>query len=290
MRAGSINGRAALLLADGRGLDIETASSGAFSADPQALYDRWAEVVEWSRGIDPDAFTPVPPEHLGLPVPRPRQVFAVAANYGAHAAEAGVKPPETPLIFTKFPSCLTGPEADVELFSRFVDWEAELVVVMGRETFRIAADQAWSHVAGLTVGQDLSERVIQMQGPMPQMSMGKSMAGFGPMGPAVVSIDEFANPDDLELGCAINGEVMQKARTSEMVFSVNALIAHIASICTLYPGDLIFTGTPQGVGATRDPRRFLAPGETLTTWVEGVGEINNRMTGTAKPWRPAAAA
>jgi 2,4-diketo-3-deoxy-L-fuconate hydrolase len=279
MRVGNASGRAALMMVDGRALDIANVSQGRFSSDPQAMYERWDELVAWAATVDPDECEAIPDGVLGAPVPRPRQVFGIAANYRDHAAEAGFAPPTSPVIFTKFPSCLTGPFATVGLPSSHVDWEAELVVVVGRETRGLACADAWGSVAGLTIGQDLSERVLQRQGPLPQISMAKSLAGFGPIGPAVVTIDEVANPDDLQLGCAVNGEPVQNSRTSDLVFSVGELIEFISSLCTLYPGDLIFTGTPSGVGAARQPARFLATGDVLTTHVEGLGELRNTMTG-----------
>lgn len=277
MRVANVGGRLALLSQDGRALDVATASGGRFDSDPQAAFDRWDELANWAKTVRPEDYAPVDEASLGVPVPRPRQIFALGANYRAHAAEAGIEPPEHPVIFTKFPSCLTGPYATVTLPTGHVDWEVELVVVIGREATDVVRDESWSVVAGVTVGQDLSERVLQKRGPLPQLSMAKSLPGFGPIGPVVVSVDELADPDDLELGCLVNGERMQRSRTSDLVFDVPYLIEHISRYCTLYPGDLIFTGTPEGVGATRRPQRFLADGDVLTTYVEGVGELRNVM-------------
>lgn len=275
MRIGSIGGRAWLVTADGQGADIAQASDGRFASDPQALYDAWDELRSWSAEIDAERLAPVDPASFELPVPRPRQVFAIGANYRAHAAEAGVAPPEQPVIFTKFPSCLTGPNDAVAIRHERVDWEVELVVVMGREARNVPASRAWDHVAGLAAGQDISERSIQRLGPMPQFSMAKSLPGFGPVGPLIVTPDEFANPDDLELGCAVNGVTMQSSRTSDFIFSVGELVEYISHLVSMYPGDLIFTGTPEGVGATRKPPIFLKSGDVLTTWVEGIGTLVN---------------
>jgi 2-keto-4-pentenoate hydratase/2-oxohepta-3-ene-1,7-dioic acid hydratase in catechol pathway len=159
-----------------------------------------------------------------------------------------------------------------------VDWEVELVAVIGVRAHRVAEDAAWPHVAGLTVGQDLSERVVQW-GAGGQFSLGKSFPGFGPMGPWLVTADELADPDDLALECAVNGEVMQKSRTSDMVFGVARLIAELSAILPLLPGDVIFTGTPAGIGATRKPPRFLQPGDVLTSTIEGIGTLRNRCVG-----------
>ncbi|HWW58377.1 MAG TPA: fumarylacetoacetate hydrolase family protein [Sphingopyxis sp.] len=275
MRFASIAGRAWLVTPDGKGADIEQASDGRFSADPQSVFDGWHALGEWAAGLSDEAFEPVDPTAFELPVPRPRQVFAIGANYRAHAVEAGVAPPEQPVIFTKFPSCLTGPGDAVAIRHERVDWEVELVVVMGREARGVSAADAWHYVAGFAAGQDISERAIQRLGPMPQFSMAKSLPGFGPVGPVVVTPDEFVNPDDLELGCAVNGVTMQSSRTSDFIFSVGELVEYISGLVPMYPGDLIFTGTPEGVGATRKPPIFLKPGDVLTTWVEGIGTLTN---------------
>jgi 2-keto-4-pentenoate hydratase/2-oxohepta-3-ene-1,7-dioic acid hydratase in catechol pathway len=137
--------------------------------------------------------------------------------------------------------------------------------------------RAWDHVAGITVGQDLSERVSQYRGPAPQFGLAKSFPGFSPMGPALVTADELDNPDDLGLGCEVNGEEMQRSRTAEMIFSVSDLVAYLSGVVTLYPGDVIYTGTPPGVGKGRTPPRFLHPGDELHSWIEGVGDLNQRF-------------
>lgn len=278
MRIGSIGGRAWLVTAGGQGVDIAVESGGQFPADPQALYEMWDAVRAWARDVPATSYAPVDPAAFELPVPRPRQVFAIGANYRAHAAEAGVAPPEQPVIFTKFPSCLTGPNDTVAIRHDRVDWEVELVVVMGREARNVRAADGWDHVAGLAAGQDISERSIQRLGPMPQFSMAKSLPGFGPAGPVIVTPDEFANPDDLELGCAVNGVAMQQSRTSDFIFPVGELVEYISHLMPMYPGDLIFTGTPEGVGATRKPPIFLKPGDVLTSWVEGIGTLTNPIT------------
>lgn len=175
----------------------------------------------------------------------------------------------------KFPASLSGPFDDIEIVGDTVDWEVELVAIIGRTADRVAEADGWDHVAGLTVGQDISDRTLQSAAGA-QFSLGKSRRGFGPMGPWVVTPDELADPDDLALGCAVDGETVQEARTSDLIFSVPRLVAELSSVLPLLPGDVIFTGTPAGVGITRDPARFLQPGQELTTWVEGIGTIRNR--------------
>jgi 2,4-didehydro-3-deoxy-L-rhamnonate hydrolase len=276
MKLANVNGRATVV-SDAGGIDVERASSGRFGPDPQTLFAEWADVLAWAGGLAPDAGPPEPIDEatLGSPVPRPIQVFGIGLNYRAHAAESGATLPSTPAMFTKFPTCITGPFVDVELPSGSVDWEVELVVVVGAEAHRVAAEDAWNHVAGLAVGQDLSERVVQFAAGA-QFSLGKSFPRFGPIGPWLVTPDEFADPNDLQLMCDIDGEEMQNSRTSDMVFDVSQLIAELSAVLPLLPGDVIFTGTPAGVGVARQPARFLQPGEVLTSTIEGIGTIRNR--------------
>ena len=214
---------------------------------------------------------------LDPPVEHVRMVWAIGLNYRDHAAESGVAAPSSPAVFTKFPTCLTGPSATIELPSASVDWEVELVAVIGRLADHVAEEKAWAHVAGLTVGQDISERAVQLAGPVPQFSLGKSFPGFGPIGPWVVTVDEFANPDDLALRCELDGRVLQDGRTKDMIFSVPELVARLSAVCPLLPGDLIFTGTPPGVGMARTPPQFLRPGGTLVSSIEGIGELRNPL-------------
>jgi 2-keto-4-pentenoate hydratase/2-oxohepta-3-ene-1,7-dioic acid hydratase in catechol pathway len=180
-------------------------------------------------------------------------------------------------VFTKFVTSLAGPYEIVHLPSDQVDWEVELVAVIGERAYQVAERDAWRHVAGLTVGQDLSERAVQLSGPVPQFSLGKSFPGFSPIGPVLVTPDEFSDPDDLGLRCELGEEVLQDGRTKDMIFSVPQLVARLSAVLPLLPGDLIFTGTPSGVGMGRDPKRYLVPGSTLVSTVEGIGELRNPL-------------
>lgn len=284
MRVANLRGRLVLVTADGRrALDVSQASAGRFSSEPQQTYEQWSEFVSWASGVDLSAATPFSPDALGAPSPAPRQVFAIGLNYREHAAESKFDVPEEPTVmFTKWQSCLTGPVTTVQLPpDGHTDWEVELVVVIGSFAHRAAEDQAWHHVAGVTVGQDLSERITQTSGPSPQFSLGKSLPGFGPTGPWLVTPDELADRDDLELGCAINGEEMQKGRTRDLVFSVPALISRLSHKLPLLPGDILFTGTPAGVGLGRTPPRYLAPGDELVSYVAGLGELRQRFVAAA---------
>ncbi|MCB5907374.1 fumarylacetoacetate hydrolase family protein [Streptomyces pinistramenti] len=275
MRIANLSGRLALVSGDGRALDVERAGGGRFSADPQAVYERWDEFRAWAADTTLPDGAAFDPADLGSPAPAPRQLLAVGLNYRGHAAESGFAVPEgLPPVFTKFAGSISGPVTEVALpKGGHTDWEVELVAVIGRRAEHVAEADAWSHVAGLSVGQDISERITQLARPAPQFSLGKSLPGFAPIGPWLVTPDEFENPDDLELRCAINGEEVQKGRTRDLIFSVPTLIARLSALLPLLPGDVLFTGTPAGVGLGREPQRWLADGDVLESAIEGIGEL-----------------
>ena len=276
MKLANVDGRAALVVGD-EIADIATASHGRFGPDPMALYDQWDEFRAFAAtGTTPTG--PLVEAALCNPVPLPRQVFAIGLNYRGHAEESGAALPEVPAVFTKFPTSLAGPFDDIVVAGPSVDWEVELVVVIGRTADRVESSDAWSHVAGLSVGQDISDRHLQFAAGA-QFSLGKSRRGYGPIGPWLVTPDELDNPDDLGLGCSVNGAKVQDARTNDLVFDVPTLIAELSTVLPLLAGDIIFTGTPAGVGVTRQPPQFLQPGDTLETWIEGIGTIRNRIVG-----------
>jgi 2-keto-4-pentenoate hydratase/2-oxohepta-3-ene-1,7-dioic acid hydratase in catechol pathway len=279
VRTANLDNRLVLVHGD-EAVDVEKASESLFPSDPQAVFDRWEEFTAWAQSPAARqaerAF--VDERRLGAPAPRPRQVFALALNYADHVGESSFEVPAQPTVFTKFPASLAGPRDTVVLPSSWVDWEVELVAVIGSRAQDVAEQDAWGHVAGLTVGQDLSERLVQLAGPAPQFSLGKSFPGFSPTGPVLVTPDEFGDPDDLAIGCAVDGETMQESRTGRMIFSIPEQIAWISAICPLLPGDLVFTGTPSGIGGARDPRRFLSPGEELHSWADGIGALRNQFT------------
>jgi 2,4-didehydro-3-deoxy-L-rhamnonate hydrolase len=287
VRIGNLDDR--LVLLTGRGaVDVATASDGRFGPDPQEVFARWDSFTGWAETLEVGTVPaePFEPERLGAPVPRPGQLFAIGLNYRDHAAESGFAIPEFPPVFTKFRSSITGPCGPVVLAGETVDWEVELVVVIGRTARDVAEANAWSHVAGLTAGQDISERTVQFTGPAPQFSLGKSLPGFTPMGPWLVTVDELVaaghDPDALDLGCSVNGEPVQKGTTADLVFSVPALIAALSAVLPLQPGDVIFTGTPAGIGAARDPRRFLRAGDQLVSTIAGIGELRQHFVAASK--------
>jgi 2,4-diketo-3-deoxy-L-fuconate hydrolase len=275
MRFGNLSNRLTVFTDQGA-IDVERASRGRFGADPQAVYDRWDEFTQWSADNQGSGDrTPFETKDLGAPSPRPRQVFAIGANYRAHADEGGMEAPTSLLVFTKWPSSLTGPVGEITLSGGRVDWEAELVAVIGKRADHVPVERGWDYIAGLTVGQDISDRGVQFQGQFPQWGFGKSFRGFSPSGPWLVTLDEFSDPGDLEIGCTVNGQEMQNGRTSDLLFSVPALVAELSRVVSLEPGDVIFTGTPAGVGVARKPPVFLTPGDELVTRVEGIGELRH---------------
>lgn len=284
MRLANLGGRAVLVRGDEaskmRAVDVERASAGRFGPEISRVFDDWAAFAAWASTVtDADrASEAFELEQLGAPVPHPRQVFAIGLNYAEHAAEAGYPPEEMPVTFTKFPTSIVGPDHVVALPDGHVDWEVELVVVIGREGFRLTRDEAWDHVAGLTIGQDLSERVMQLQGTFPQFSLGKSYPGFGPTGPWLVTPDDLANRDDLAISCSLSGKEMQSSRTSMMLYDVPELLVRLSAVCSLLPGDLIFSGTPSGIGNRRTPKRFIGPDDVLVSEIEGIGTLTTRFT------------
>lgn len=283
MRIINLGGRIALER-NGRAVDVERASGGRFSSEFQDALDHWEEFRSWAVALGDVETTPFDPSDLDAPVGTPRQIFAIGLNYRGHAEENSLEIPDTPMVFTKFATSITGPYRDTIMPPGAVDWEAELVVVIGRRAENVPDSRGWEHVAGLTAGQDLSERLLQVKPPAPQQfSLAKSYPGFAPLGPALVTPDEFDNPDDLEVSCSIGDDRVQHARTSELIFSVGFLVSYLSGILPLLPGDLIFTGTPDGVGFASKPQRFLKDGEILTTSIEGIGTIRQRMVARERP-------
>jgi 2,4-diketo-3-deoxy-L-fuconate hydrolase len=276
----NVRGRASLLTPVAAGpvqvIDVERRSHGVFSSDPMDAITRWDEFRVFAAVQTADASdSTLDPSDLGPCVPRPRQVFGIGLNYRDHANETSLPEPKQLMVFTKFPSCLAGARASVPLTSGTVDWEVELVVVIGRTASNVAASDALEHVAGYCVGQDISDRALQFEGTPPQFSLGKSAAAYGPIGPALVS-DPALDPTKLALICDVNGQRMQNGNSGDMIQPVVSLVSSLSRFCTLLPGDLIFTGTPAGVGSTRNPRLYLKPGDLIRTEISGLGEMQNR--------------
>jgi 2-keto-4-pentenoate hydratase/2-oxohepta-3-ene-1,7-dioic acid hydratase in catechol pathway len=227
--------------------DLAAASGGELSADPMMAIRRHAELHEIATGLsERESDGAVADASFGPPVPRPKNSFGIGLNYQAHADEADMELPKNPLVFTKFPSCIVGPTADVELRTETGDYEAELVVVVGNGGRDISVDSAWDHVAGLTIGQDISDRRLQFAAKPPHFDLGKSRDTYGPVGPVLVSTDLIDDPTDLTVTCSINGEERQNGNTSQLIFDVPALIAHVSWILTLVRDEIVTTITGLG--------------------------------------------
>ncbi len=212
---------------------------------------------------------------LGPPLFRPSKIICIGKNYAAHAREGGFETPKDPILFAKAPSALNGPEDPIRIpaGSPQVDWEVELAVVIGREGKGIPPEAAADYIAGYTVMNDVSGRAAQFGDG--QWFRGKSFDTFAPLGPWIVTPDEIGDVSNLALGTRVNGVEMQRGNTGDLIFDIPYLLAYISRGMTLYPGDVISTGTPEGVGIFRDPPVVLKPGDRVECWVEGIGTLKN---------------
>jgi 2-keto-4-pentenoate hydratase/2-oxohepta-3-ene-1,7-dioic acid hydratase in catechol pathway len=214
---------------------------------------------------------------LCAPVRRPGKVFAIGLNYADHIAESKMETPKQQVWFSKAVTSVNGPH-DPILIARngpFVDYEAELVAVVGKGGRNIPVEDAAAHIFGYCVGNDVTERLWQHSGP--QWTLGKSFDTHAPIGPWITTSEEVGDPHTLDLSCTVNGEVRQNSNTRHLVFNIWQQIAHLSQAMTLEPGDLIFTGTPGGIGAAMDPRVFLKPGDVVNCTIEGLGSIEATM-------------
>jgi 2-keto-4-pentenoate hydratase/2-oxohepta-3-ene-1,7-dioic acid hydratase in catechol pathway len=212
---------------------------------------------------------------LHASLPNPPRIFAIGLNYRDHAKESGMTLPTTPVVFFKLATSVIGPGEPIVLpkNSSEPDYEAEFAFVIGKGGYRIPASAWRDHVYGYTIVNDVSARDVQFAST--QWSMSKSFPTFCPLGPAIVTADEIANPHELAIGLTIDGVQLQNSNTRELVFKIPELIEHLSSITPLLPGDIVSTGTPPGVGLGRTPKRWLRPGETVTVTVEGLGSLTN---------------
>ena len=270
----NVNGKSSLISGESY-YDINTISQGRISSDPSDVLDSLNDLHELSSKIDNFEATGLIENFLlGAPITNSRNCFAVGLNYKAHAEESGMEIPPFPMVFTKHTTCIVGPFEDIQMRSDIVDYEAELVVVIGKQGKNITKDNAWEHVAGLTVGQDISDRAVQFHATPPQFNLGKSFDTFGPIGPCLVSPDLVTNKDALQIECYVNDELRQEASTDDLIFTVPDIISYISEFLTLTTGDLIFTGTPSGVGATQG--KLLKHGDIVTTSIKEIGTIKNK--------------
>lgn len=280
MRIANLADRATIVT-DGGLIDIAAASKGAFSVSVDKCIAQLETLRTWFEGARPAPTSPLSPEELygdsrlGPVVTSPQQIFAIGLNYRHHAHEMSMTLPSEPLVFTKFVSSLCGGNDELPVQGDTTDFEAELVVVVGKRVRGITEADALSAVAGYCVGQDFSERTQQRRGPSPQFSLAKSHRNFTPVGPWLTTSDEISDPNDLTIACSVNGVEYQNATTGDMVFRVAAIVSYLSSIVELRPGDLIFTGSPHGVGQGQTPPLFLKPGDRVVTSIERLGRIEN---------------
>jgi 2-keto-4-pentenoate hydratase/2-oxohepta-3-ene-1,7-dioic acid hydratase in catechol pathway len=214
---------------------------------------------------------------LAAPIPDPQKVICVGLNYRDHAIETKTPIPKEPVIFNKFPTAIVGPNETVRLprESPQIDFEGELVVVVGKRGRRIAREQAMDNVFGYSIGHDVSARDWQKHKEGKQWLLGKTFDTFAPLGPTVVTKDEIPDPHALKIQTRLNGEIMQDSNTGDMIFRIDELIAYVSQVATLEPGDLIYTGTPAGVGLARTPQVFLKPGDVVEIEIESLGVLRN---------------
>jgi 2,4-didehydro-3-deoxy-L-rhamnonate hydrolase len=280
MRIANLAGRATVVTNQGL-IDIASASKGAFSASVDKNIARLDTLRTWFLSAQPGVTSEITPDELygdsrlGPVVTSPQQIFAVGLNYRHHADEMKMVLPKEPMVFTKFVSSLCGPNDELPVRGETTDFEAELVVVVGKHARELSQDEALNAVAGYCVGQDYSERTLQRRGATPQYSLAKSYRNFTPVGPWLTTADDVADPNDLSIGSWVNDVQYQNSTTGDMIFSVSEIVSYLSWIVELRPGDLIFTGTPHGVGQGQEPPVFLKPGDRIVSAIGQLGQIVN---------------
>ena len=214
---------------------------------------------------------------IHAPIDNPEKIICIGLNYADHAAESGMPIPDEPIVFSKYASSIIGPDENIVApgASSQVDYEVELVVVIGKRGRNISEEDALNHVAGYMVGHDVSARDYQLEKPGAQWMMGKTFDTFAPIGPDLVTTDDVPDPHNLGIRCILNGETVQDSNTSQLIFGVPKLIAYLTHVFTLAPGDLIFTGTPPGVGMGREPQLWLKHGDHVICEIDGLGRLEN---------------
>jgi 2,4-diketo-3-deoxy-L-fuconate hydrolase len=277
LKFGVIDGRAHAIF-DGTDstVALDIAAHSDLPSDPMACIARWDDLRTAVRSFDLKAGRAVTVHDVDCPVPAPRQMFAVGLNYRKHAEEMSSQIPAQPLVFAKFQSSLNSPTGDIRIVGETCDYESEVIIVISRGGRNINRADAWNHIAGLCVGQDVSDRGLQYAGNPPQFSMGKSRQGFSPIGPWVTDMSNNDRRNSLRVQCSINGELRQNTEINDMIFPIDQIVAHLSGICELYPGDVVYTGSPSGVGHGMKPPKYLKPGDVIETTLEGVGSMINR--------------
>jgi 2-keto-4-pentenoate hydratase/2-oxohepta-3-ene-1,7-dioic acid hydratase in catechol pathway len=273
------NGPRACVLTDGKYVDLHAAdpslptSLKALLALGEAGLSKAAAVAAQAGTV---RFDPKTALHLAV-IPDPQKIICLGLNYRDHAIESGMDIPPEPVLFSKYPSALIGHGSKIVLpaVSEQVDYEAELVIVVGRRARHVTQDEAMDYVAGFAVGHDVSARDWQLNKPGKQWMAGKTFDTFAPVGPVLVTRDEVPNPSALGIRLRLNGQTMQDSSTAQLIFDVPYTISYLSKIMTLEPGDLIFTGTPPGVGMARKPPVWMKPGDVVEVEIDGLGVLSN---------------
>ncbi len=277
-------------------LDIPDAASRfgrAYHIKGLSFPNEMIDLLQWDAGLDvvkqileryhstPSGKKPLLHPHssvkLEAPLPRPRKVIALGLNYVDHARETGKEIPQSPVIFAKFPSCVIGPDDPIPMptVSKKIDWEVELGVIIGKSCRNVAQEDALRHVAGYTVINDVGARDLQKSDV--QWVRAKSLDGFCPMGPALVTVDELGDGSGLKMQTKVNGVTKQDSNTSNMIHGVSSVVSYLSSSFLLEPGDVIATGTPAGVGFVRSPPEYLKVGDNIELFIEKIGHLKNRV-------------
>ncbi len=241
------------------------------------VIERWPQLAMRIHGLAKKLGTSETPLQLVCPLDRPQKILCIGLNYRDHAIETKAPIPTEPIVFCKMPTAMIGPGETILLpqVSSEVDYEAELVLVIGHRVRRANLEQAAEAIFGYTVGHDVSARDWQKGKPGKQWFLGKSFDTFAPLGPAIVLAEAIEDPSNLGIRCFINGQLMQDSSTRELIFQPADLVSYISQVMTLEPGDVIFTGTPSGVGVARTPPRFLQSGDVVEIEIDGIGRLSN---------------
>lgn len=258
--------------------DLQRASASEFK-DIRAAFENWGDMRPMiEKAVSMLEPVTVPIRQL-CPVPQGGKLICIGLNYRDHALESGMEIPSEPVVFNKLAGTLCGPDDVVQLpsCSQQVDYEAELVIVIGASARNVSEEEAPQHIAGYTCGHDVSARDWQLGRPGGQWLLGKSFPNFAPLGPHIVPSEYIREPGSLKIGLRINGETFQASSTQQLIFSPAQLVSFLSQVCVLQPGDVIFTGTPPGVGMARKPPRFLRPGDVCEVEIEQIGTLRNRF-------------
>lgn len=278
MKIANINDHACLVLGEGQACRIAEESHGRFGPGMQDIFTHWEEFSNWAAAHHPVEKFSFSESELGTVSPCAGQVFAIGLNYDEHAKETGLDINiEFPPVFPKWSSSLAKPNGTVAVpeTDSHIDWEVELVAIVGRTGKNIPRSEAFCYLAGFSVGQDFSDREVQFTGQTPQWGLAKSFDGFSPVGPWLITPDELDR--DAAITCTVDGVVKQSGSLDQMIFSVQDIVAILSEFVTLQPGDIIFTGTPSGVGFAREPAEYLQPGNEVISTIEGIGSIRQQV-------------